>query len=447
MKKRLLIITIIVEIVLIIATIIIYNPFLKLKINGNATIKISVGEKYTDAGAKASYFKENLTENIKVKSDVDVNKIGEYHVTYTVTRKRTTKEKTRTVIVADLISPEITLKGNSTVSLCGKEYTEEGYTATDNVDGDLTEHVKVTKEKDKIIYYVSDKSGNKKEVIRYLVNDKEKPTVNLINSDILTFEENSTYREFGAKAVDNCDGDITTKIDIISNVDTSKHETFTVTYKVKDNSGNEASITRKVKIYTQEDWNKGYEESIAGPTYIKGILIVNKKYSLPKNFKTDNTEALKALENLKADAKKAGHSLPTKSGYRDYSFQEALYNKYLKQKGKAYADASAARPGYSEHQTGLAFDIGLGSQQLGILPEGIWLRENCAKYGFIIRYPQYKEGITGYKYEPWHVRYVGVEAATEIMEKNITLEEYLGIYDINDWYGWCNCSRAFSWYL
>lgn len=432
MKKRMLIITIIIEITLIIGTIIIYNPFLKLKLNGNATIKISIGEKYTDVGAKASYFKEDLTNNIKVDGNVDENKIGEYKITYTVTRKKTTRKVTRTVIVADLISPEITLKGNDIVSLCGKEYVEEGYTATDNVDGDLTSEVKITKEKDKIIYSVIDKSGNKKEVIRSLVNDNEKPTIKLINSDVLTFEQNSTYKEFGATATDNCDGEITSKIDVISNVDTSKRETYIVTYKVKDNSGNEASITRKVKIYNQEDLNKSYNEIIAGPTYVKGILIVNKKYSIPKNFKADNTEALKALEDLKTDAKKAGYSLPTKSGYRSYSNQKALYEKYLNQKGKEYADASAARAGHSEHQTGLAFDVGLGSQKFGIMPEGIWLRENCAKYGFIIRYPQYKEGITGYKYEPWHIRYVGVEAATEIMEKNITLEEYLGIYDSND---------------
>ena len=88
-----LIITIIIEITLIIGTIIIYNPFLKLKLNGNATIKISIGEKYTDVGAKASYFKEDLTNNIKVDGNVDENKIGEYKITYTVTRKKTTRKR------------------------------------------------------------------------------------------------------------------------------------------------------------------------------------------------------------------------------------------------------------------------------------------------------------------------------------------------------------------
>ncbi len=432
MKTKPLIITIILEIVLIAATIIIYNPFLKLKLNGNATIKISIGEKYNDQGAKASYLKEDLTKEIKVTNKVDTNKLGEYKITYEIKHGNSTRKATRTVIVADLISPEITLKGDSKVSTCGKEYTEEGYTAIDNVDGDLTKDVVVTKKSDKIIYSVKDKSGNKKEVVRILDSkDSTKPEITLVNSDILTFELNSTYKEFGAKATDNCDGDITSKIEVISNVDTSKHQVFEVTYKVKDNAGNEATAIRKIKVYNQDDLNKGYTEIVSGPTYIKDILIVNKKYAIPKNFQVDSTEAKAALEKLQADAKKEGHSLPTKSAYRSYSTQDALYNRYKTNKGQEFADKRSARPGHSEHQTGLAFDIGLCSVKLGVMPEGIWLRENAHKYGFIIRYPQYKEAITGYGYEPWHVRYVGVEIATEIMTKNITLEEYLGIYDIN----------------
>ena len=433
MKKRALIITVILEITLILAIIIIYNPFLTLKLVGSAIVKLSVGETYSDSGAKASYFKEDLTNQIKVSSDVDTSKLGEYKIVYEITRKKVTKSVTRTVIVADLVSPEITLKGESKVSTCGREYVEEGYTATDNVDGDLTEKVKVTKSSDKIIYSVTDSSGNKKEVTRILDSkDIVKPEISLVNSDILTFEQNSKYNEFGAKAVDNCDGDITSKIEVVSNVDTSKHEVFEVVYKVKDNSGNESSITRKVKIYNQDDINKGYNSIVTGPTYINNILIVNKKYSVPSNFVANSNEAKAALSKLQSDAKKEGHDLSTKSGYRSYNTQKSLYERYRTNKGLKYADRISARPGHSEHQTGLAYDVGLCSIKLGEMPAGIWLKENASKYGFIIRYPEYKEAITGYQYEPWHIRYVGVEVATEIMEKNITLEEYLGIYDIND---------------
>lgn len=432
MKKKALVIAIVVEIILITTTIVIYNPFLKLQLIGNAIVKISIGDKYVDKGVKASYLKEDLTKDVKISNNVDVNKIGEYKIVYTLKKGKSTREIVRTVIVADLISPEITLKGGETVSTCGKEYVEEGYTATDNVDGDLTKDVKVTKKDDSIIYSVVDKSGNKKEVVRKLIKDNVKPEMSLIYSDNLTVEQNTKYKEFGAKAIDNCDGDISSKIEIISNVDTSKHEVFTVTYKVKDSSNNEATITRKVKIYDQNDLNKGYTEIVSGPTYIKNILVINKKYSIPVSFKADDSEALKALENLKAAAKEAGHSLPTKSAYRSYYTQKSIYERYTRNYGQEYADRRSAKPGHSEHQTGLAFDVGVISIAFGSTPTGIWLKENCAKYGFIIRYPEYKQAITGYSYEPWHIRYLGVDVATEIMEKNITLEEYLGIYDIND---------------
>jgi len=432
-KRKLLYAVIFVEVILILLTIVLYNPFFKITLIGNQVVKVPVGTEYVDKGVKARYFKEDLTEQVKKKGEVNTNVIGEYEIEYLVAKGNKVKKVFRKVIVADLTSPDIILNGNHEVVLCGKEYVEEGYTATDNVDGDLTSQVQVKKLEDKIIYEVSDKSGNKKQVVRNLIaNDNVKPTINILNSDILTFKQGSDYKEFGATAIDNCDGDISSKIEIISNVDTNKHEIFEVIYKVKDLAGNETIAKRKIKIYNNDDLNKPYTETIEGPTYIKNILIVNKKYSLPKDFKTDNKEALEALAKLQADAKKAGYNIPTKSGYRSYESQERVYERFKKSYGQEYADARAARPGFSEHQTGLSFDIGLGSVVFGTMPEGIWLKENCAKYGFIIRYPQYKEAITGYGYEPWHVRYVGEKVATEIMKKEITLEEYLGIYDIND---------------
>ena len=94
---------------------------------------------------------------------------------------------------------------------------------------------------------------------------------------------------------------------------------------------------------------------------------------------------------------------------------------------KEYADAYSARPGHSEHQTGYTIDCNTIDTNFGSTPEGIWLRDHCHEYGFIIRYPLGRENITGYAYEPWHIRYVGVEYATEIYEQGLTLEEYLDI--------------------
>lgn len=145
----------------------------------------------------------------------------------------------------------------------------------------------------------------------------------------------------------------------------------------------------------------------------------------------DTYEAYTAMDT---DAKALGYKLYATSAYRSYDYQNTLYNKYLGQENGdvATVDTYSARPGYSEHQTGMAIDL-IGS--FGSLndfintPEGPWIKENCYKYGFIIRYQEDNVAYTGYKYEPWHIRYVGVEIATAMHDLGInTLEEYVVKY-------------------
>ena len=143
-------------------------------------------------------------------------------------------------------------------------------------------------------------------------------------------------------------------------------------------------------------------------------------------------EAASALEALFEGAAEAGLTLYATSGYRSYSTQKAVFDRKAAERGEQAANRSVAKPGYSEHQTGLAMDIegettlGTGlTEAFGESPEGIWVAEHCHEYGFIIRYPKDKTNITGYIYEPWHIRYVGVEAATEITELGVTFEEYI----------------------
>lgn len=127
------------------------------------------------------------------------------------------------------------------------------------------------------------------------------------------------------------------------------------------------------------------------------------------------------------DALKENIKLYGGSGYRSYSTQSGLYNHYVKEDGKANADTYSARPGHSEHQTGLAIDIvtSKGGFVYENYQEYKWLIKNSYKYGFILRYPKGKENITGYMYEPWHYRYLGTDIATEIHNLNITYEEYV----------------------
>ncbi len=115
------------------------------------------------------------------------------------------------------------------------------------------------------------------------------------------------------------------------------------------------------------------------------------------------------------------------SGYRSYSYQERLYNKYVRIDGMENADRYSARAGFSEHQTGLAIDVSNGKlpyTSFEKTKEFTWMINNCYKYGFILRYPKDKENITGYIYESWHFRYVGTEAASYIKKHNITFDEY-----------------------
>jgi D-alanyl-D-alanine carboxypeptidase len=180
------------------------------------------------------------------------------------------------------------------------------------------------------------------------------------------------------------------------------------------------------------------------------VQLVNKVCGLSKDYKpanlqltkyraTDRAEANQYMVDYAADAidsmleaaKEEGYTILVTTAYRSYSFQSTLYNNYVAQDGQAAADRYSARPGTSEHQSGLAADLTSATvnyrltKDFGSTPEGQWLAQHAAEYGFILRYTADGEPITGYMYEPWHFRYVGVENATYIMEKGLTLEEFI----------------------
>ncbi len=173
-------------------------------------------------------------------------------------------------------------------------------------------------------------------------------------------------------------------------------------------------------------------------------VIVNKSHPLtpltyvPSNLTTTSSgqyvraDVATALTQLMQSSNRAGHRLYVLSGYRSYTTQVSVYNSYVQSDGQAKADTYSARPGYSEHQTGLAADIGTGACNLAICfgysEAGKWLATHAYEFGFIIRYPADKTAVTGYQYEPWHVRYVGKALAAELHKKRITtLEEFFGV--------------------
>lgn len=198
----------------------------------------------------------------------------------------------------------------------------------------------------------------------------------------------------------------------------------------------EESIARRAAL--KEDLDKGL------------FILVNKQNPVDSSYKPNDLTAIKyfaadrsevgrylraeaaeAFNLLSETAAEEGHQIVVTTAYRSYDFQSTLYNNYVKIHGQQEADTFSAQPGKSEHQTGLAADVSSPSVNYQLTKdyinttEGKWLNDNAYRFGFIIRFPKGKEDITGYMYEPWHIRYVGKTAAKEIFDKGFTLEEYL----------------------
>ena len=180
------------------------------------------------------------------------------------------------------------------------------------------------------------------------------------------------------------------------------------------------------------------------------FFLVNKEHHVDKEYVPDDLEPIKyyaADRNkytrfMRAEAAEHFHELVEAAAaegidivmttaYRSYEFQEVLWNNYVAQKGEEEANKTSARPGESEHQTGLAVDLSTSeidyrnSSDFADTAAGRWVAENAHKFGFILRFPEGKSDITGYSYEAWHLRYVGMTAAADIDEQDLTLEEYL----------------------
>lgn len=188
----------------------------------------------------------------------------------------------------------------------------------------------------------------------------------------------------------------------------------------------DSSVTATLEVnVVGEDWQISV---LDGVYYIQNILLVNKTYPLPATFDFGvNQEAKKAFDTMQKAAEAEGIALKIVSGYRSYEKQSSVYANYSKAYGSEAADTFSARPGHSEHQSGLAFDLNSVSDSFADTTEAKWLEANCASYGFIIRYPKGKEAQTGYKYEPWHVRFVGCEMAQKIFQSGLCLEEYFSL--------------------
>ena len=304
---------------------------------------------------------------------------------------------------------------------------------------------------DKTTYYIGEYEG-KSYVVKLTVKDDKAPEIEVSDMetdfgkdiDILSnvkVKDNSKDElktEVSGEYDVNKSGEYNLKIVSTDKANNSSEKEFKLTVKnevIVAPAPSQPASKNRVKTGTT---SKGYAiENRDGLYYINGIMIVNKSYDLPSSYNPGGllSSFNSAFNTMKSAAANEGISLNIGSGFRSYSTQNGLYNRYASRDGYAAADTYSARPGHSEHQSGLAADIKGPNNYLYLnqewinTSEGQWLNNNCYKYGFIIRYPRGKEGITGYIYEPWHIRYVGTDVATQLYNGGnwITLEEYLGI--------------------
>lgn len=207
------------------------------------------GDEYIIPEAKAYLFNKPLSGEVLVDGSVDINKIGTYTLTYTYKNGLLSSKYYKKVTVEDVIPPVIELTGDTTYYVCpGKEYVEPGYKGYDDYDGELTDNIEIVETDNLVTYKLYDSSSNYFEVQREVIHkDVEKPAITLNGGDI-TLYVGSSYNEPGYSVNDNCDGDLTSKVAVSGNIDTSKTGDYYKTYQVIDSAGNIGEVKRKITV-------------------------------------------------------------------------------------------------------------------------------------------------------------------------------------------------------
>ncbi len=329
------------------------------------------------------------------------------------------------IIVASLfIVYEVGDKSNDKTKLHNKGYNEsETQYIIDNTSKDELDYILKNKYNSNILKLLKSEDYKKEELSKYIeyLNDNisVENTIYFVNNNI----------EYNDK---------------ISQLLEEKYYKESNLERYLDYSSKNTSLTAK-EIVTNVNCNRDhdYYTQIEETDLSKGYLIItNKYYRLKEDYKNNNMVAMNltysytghSADKLVYDyfkkmvdaASKEGIKIKNKSSYRSYYDQRYIYNNYVKDEGEENANKYSSKPGHSEHQTGLAIDV--MTLDVEFIKEDSkeynWLIDNCYKYGFILRYPKGKEDLTGYMFEPWHYRYVGIEVATYIHENDITFEEY-----------------------
>ncbi len=249
MKKKLLIIIILISL-LTLSLYLFCNAKPKITLYGNKRITLKINTDYEEPGYKTKILNKDITEKTIVKSNLNTNKIGEYTISYKINYNNKSHEEMRTIRVIDNNKPVISLLGEGTLEVCpNQNYIESGYIALDKYDGNITDKVILEEKDNEITYSVENSIGNKYMTSRKIVKkDSTKPTIELKGKQLITLYLGNDYVEEGYKASDNCDGDLTSNVEIDSNLNINEEGNYKITYTASDKSGNVESIDRYIDI-------------------------------------------------------------------------------------------------------------------------------------------------------------------------------------------------------
>lgn len=290
-----------------------------IKIRNNKDL-YSLGDTYNESGADAYLLFKKLDVDMIIVGGVNTNVIGTYDVNYSFYYKNKKISLNKKIDVKDLQAPVITLTGGETHYLCkNTEYQEAGFQAIDNYDGDITDKVKVTKQGKKVIYEVKDSSGNNTSIVRVIkTGDNTKPVITINGGNRETVPINGVYIEKGAVAKDNCDGDISSSLEIKNYVDTSTKGSYFVTYRSTDTSGNIEEISKSVIVRAPQE-NKAniiYLTFDDGPTKLtEDILDILKEENVLATFFVIGTGSDETIKRAALE----GHAIGVHSYSHKYS--------------------------------------------------------------------------------------------------------------------------------
>ena len=324
------------------------NYVISLDLNGESAVCLEYGETYQEAGAVATsrglYFDEaDRSVQVKILGDVDTSVLGTYEIKYVAKYKNANETVVRTVSVADTTPPDITLTTNpDAYTLPGQPYEEEGYAATDIVDGDVTALVERKEEDGKVYYTVTDAAGNSATAIREInYHDPIPPELTLKGSTSIAMTGGKSYKVPGYSAQDNCDGDITSKVKISGHVDGNVPGVYTLKYSVEDSYGNVATATRTVTVAPHP-----VQESVENPNkviyltfddgpgpYTQELLSILKEYNVKATFFVVNRSNISVIKQMAAD----GHTVAIHSASHNfksiYASEDAYFADLYKMQG------------------------------------------------------------------------------------------------------------------